>query len=125
MNIVLWVFQVFIAATFLYSGICKTVLDQQTLIAKGQTGVAGLSSVTIRLIGVSEILGAIGLVFPWWLQIVPGLTPAAAICFAVVMILAIITHLRLLVRSGKKKELRNVTTNVLLLCLCLLIAWFR
>ena len=54
---------------------------------KGQTGVENLSIPFVRLIGVSEILGAIGLILPRWLNILPILTPVAAILFAFVMIL--------------------------------------
>jgi hypothetical protein len=125
MNTLLWIFQGLIAVTFLYSGINKSTLDQQTLVAKGQTGVAGLNSGLIRFIGVSEILGALGLVFPWWMGIARVLTPVAAVCFAVIMVLAAIAHTRLLVRTGNKRELQNVLTNVLLLALCVLIAWGR
>lgn len=125
MNTLLWVFQGISAVIFLYSGINKSILPQQTLVAKGQTGVTGLHMGLIRFIGVTEVLGALGLVFPWWMSIAPVLTPVAAGCFAVIMVLAAIAHARLLLRTGNKRELQNIGTNVVLLALCVLIAWRR
>lgn len=125
MNTLLWIFQGLTAVIFFYSGVNKSILDQQALVAKGQTGVGGLSTGLIRFIGISEVLGALGLVFPWWMGIAPVLTPVAAGCFALIMVLAAITHRRLLMRTGNKKELQNIGTNVILLALCVVIAWGR
>ena len=125
MNTLLWSCQLFTAIIFLYSGINKSFLSQQALVAKGQTGVTGLHAGIIRFIGITEVLGAFGLVFPWWLHVAPVLTPVSAIGFAVIMALAAITHFRLAMRTGKKKELMNIGTNVILLVLVLMIAWGR
>src|SRR6185312_8265868 len=125
MNTLLWFFQGIVAAVFLYSGINKSILNQQTLIAKGQTGVMGLHMGVIRFIGISEVLGAGGLIFPFWLRIAPVLTPVAAGCFAVIMVLAAIAHARLLLRTGNRRELQNIGTNIVLLSLCVGIAWGR
>jgi len=45
----------------------------------------------LRFIGVSEVLGAMGLVFPWLLNIRPRLTPLAAAGLLIIMIGAIVT----------------------------------
>jgi uncharacterized membrane protein YphA (DoxX/SURF4 family) len=118
MNSILWTAQVILAITFLYSGFCKAVYSQQQLIAKGQTGVAGRSPALIRFIGISEIVGAIGVVLPWYTGIAPVLTPLAAGCFAVLMLLAAPIHYKL-------KEPRNVATNITLLVIALFVAWAR
>jgi hypothetical protein len=125
MNTLLWSFQGIVAVVFLYSGLNKSILNQQTLIGKGQTGVTGLHMGFIRFIGISEVLGAMGLIFPFWLRIAPVLTPVAAGCFAVIMILAAVTHTRLLLRTGNKRELQNIATNIVLLSLSVAIAWGR
>lgn len=125
MNTLLWSLQVLTAITFLYSGVNKSIFSVQTLVNKGQTGVGGLQPGLIKFIGISEILGAFGLIFPWWMHIAPILTPVSAICFAVVMILAAIAHFRLLVRTGDKKEAFNIGTNTILLIMMLVIAWGR
>jgi uncharacterized membrane protein YphA (DoxX/SURF4 family) len=118
MNTILWIGQVFLAVVFLYSGVCKSVLPEQKLIAKGQTGVAGYAPATIHFIGVCEILGAMGIVLPWLTGILPVLTPLTALCFAIVMLLAAPIHYRL-------KEPRNVAVNLTILVISLAVAWGR
>src|SRR4051812_23210953 len=108
MNTILWICQGILALAFFYSGINKAVLSEQQLIAKGQTGVANLSTPVIRFIGISEVLGAVGIIVPLLTNIWPVLTPVTAICFAVIMLLAAPIHYRL-------HEPRNVATNLFLL----------
>jgi uncharacterized membrane protein len=47
----------------------------------------------VRVIGVVEVLGALGLILPAATRIKPSLTPLAAIGLTTVMALASITHL--------------------------------
>ena len=107
-----------LAIVFLNSGINKSVLPEAKLVAKGQTGVAGLSAPLIRFIGISEIFGVAGIIVPWWLQIVPVLTPITAICFAVIMILAAPIHY-------KRREPQNVAINTIIFLLCVFVAYGR
>ena len=118
MNSILWVGQLFLAATFLYSGVCKTILSEQQLITRGQTGVVGLNATSIHLIGIAEILGAAGIILPWLLHIASWLTPVSALCFALIMALAAPIHYRL-------KEYKNVTFNLAVLLISLFVAWGR
>lgn len=118
MNTILWICQGLLSLAFLFSGINKTVLTEQQLIAKGQTGVANLSTPVIKFIGISEILGAVGIIVPWLTHIWPVLTPITAICFAVIMVMAAPIHYRL-------HEPRNVATNIFLLLLSLFVAYGR
>lgn len=118
MNTTLWILQSFTAATFLYSGVNKTIYSEQRLVAKGQTGVEGLPAGLIRFIGVSEILGAIGIILPLLLHILPVLTIISAIGFAVIMIPAAIIHY-------KRHEPKNVFTNCVLFLICVFIVYGR
>lgn len=118
MNTVAWIAQIILSVAFLYSGICKSGLSKAEVISRGQTGVVNFSQLQIRLIGISEILGAIGIIVPWWMGIIPMLTPVAATCFAAVMLLAAPIHY-------KFGELRNVATNIFLLALSVFVAWMR
>jgi uncharacterized membrane protein YphA (DoxX/SURF4 family) len=115
MNTLLWIAQAFLAITFLYSGINKSLLSEQQLIARGQTGVVGRSAATIHFIGIIEILGAVGLILPWWMGILPVLTPVSAAGFAIIMVLAAPIHYRL-------REPKNVAVNITLLGLSLFVA---
>jgi len=118
MNTMLWSLQFITALIFMYSGINKSIFSGQKLVAKGQTGVEGLPLPLIRFIGISEIFGAVGLIVPRWTNILPVLTPIAAICFAVMMILAARIHY-------KRKEYKNVLTNGVIFLACLFIAYGR
>jgi hypothetical protein len=118
MNTLLWIGQIFLSVTFLYSGICKSTLPEKKLIAKGQTGVVGLPSPVIKFIGATEILGAIGIIVPWLTNTAKILTPVAAICFSVLMLLAAPIHYKL-------KEPRNIAINITLLIISVLVAWGR
>ena len=107
------------SAAFMYSGINKSILSVRKLVyVKGQTGVENLSLPFVRFIGISEILGAVGIILPWWLNILPILTPVSAILFAFIMIPASIIHY-------KRKEPKNVLTNVVFFCICIFIAYGR
>jgi len=52
------------------------------------------SPVATRLIGIAEILGALGLILPLLTGIAPILTPIAAVCLAVLMVGATVVHVR-------------------------------
>lgn len=119
MNTVLWILQAVISAIFMYSGVNKSIFSIRKLVyEKEQTGVENLSLPFVRFIGISEILGAIGLILPWWSGILPVLTPVSAILFAFIMIPAAIIHY-------KRKEPKNVLTNAILFCICIFIGYGR
>ncbi|MDR3664978.1 MAG: DoxX family protein [Mycobacterium sp.] len=72
----------------------------------------------IRAIGVVEILGAIGLIAPPLVHILPVLAPLAAVGLALVMVGAIVAH-------GRRKEIPNVVVNLVLFGLAVVVAWGR
>ncbi|HVU56415.1 MAG TPA: DoxX family protein [Puia sp.] len=119
MNTLLWSCQIILALAFGYSGLCKSIYSEATLVVKkGQTGVAGLPQGAIRIIGISELLGMVGIIVPWWTGIAPVLTPITAVCFAFIMVLAAPIHY-------KRKEPGNVATNITLLILAVFTAYGR
>lgn len=118
MNTFLWIIQCFLALTFGYSGIMKATQNRERLVSIGQTGVEHLQYPLIRFIGITETMGAIGIIVPWWTGIVPVLTPVTAVCFAVIMVLAAPIHY-------KRKEGKAVGINVFLFLLSVFVAWMR
>ncbi|MDO6431736.1 DoxX family protein [Flavitalea sp. BT771] len=119
MNTILWSCQALLALLFGYSGFCKSIYSERVLVEKkGQTGVAGLPGAFIRFIGISEMLGAVGIILPWLLGVAAVLTPLTAICFAVIMVFAARIHYRL-------HEPKNVVTNLIALVISIFIAYFR
>jgi hypothetical protein len=77
----LWIVQGLLALTFLFAGGTKLILPIEEM-----TKEVALPGLFLRLLGVAEVLGAIGLILPGLLHIRPGLTPLAAAGLALIMI---------------------------------------
>ena len=118
MNIVVWTRQILLALVFGYSGIMKSSLTREKLVSIGQTGVADLQYPLIRFIVITEIFGTVGIMIPWAANILPVLTPVTAICFAIIMVLALPIHY-------KRKEYKAVILNAVLFCICVFVAYMR
>jgi uncharacterized membrane protein YphA (DoxX/SURF4 family) len=118
MNTIVWICQLFLAVIFLYSGAAKSTQSEHWLVAHKQTGVEGLSVPFIRFIGISEILGVMGILIPSFTGILPVLTPVTAICFAVIMVFAARIHYR-------RNEMQSVALNIFILCVSQFVAFER
>ncbi|MEV5834686.1 DoxX family protein [Nocardia sp. NPDC052112] len=115
MNTALWIGQIVLAAVFTASGIAKSTQSREKLVELGQTGVAVYPTPIVRMTAYAELLGAVGIIVPWWTGIAPVLTPLAAVGFAVVMIGAISSHIRL-------REPRNIAITTTILIIAVLVA---
>jgi uncharacterized membrane protein len=93
-NTALWVAQGLVAALMGLTGAVKLFVLREKL-AQKMHWAATWPRERIRLLGLAEILGAVGLVAPQATGIAPLLTPLAAFCLAVLMAGAIRTHRRL------------------------------
>jgi uncharacterized membrane protein YphA (DoxX/SURF4 family) len=118
MNALIGIAQVLVAFIFFYSGVHKAYFKEAILVERGQTGVAGLSQGLITFIGLSEILGAVGLILPLALQKYGIIVPLAAFCLGCIMIPAAVIHFR-------RNELSNVLINLAVLVMCGLIGYYR
>jgi uncharacterized membrane protein YphA (DoxX/SURF4 family) len=94
MTIALWIVNALLALVFLAAGAMKLARPKAALIERGMGWAQGVSDTNVKLIGLAEVLGAIGLILPLAVNIAPVLTPIAAIGLAVVMIGAAVTHVR-------------------------------
>jgi uncharacterized membrane protein len=117
MNVFLWIVQAILAAMFAMSGLAKVLQPKDKLVGK-YPWMQDVSQATVRFIGVMELLGAIGLIAPAASGIAPVLTPIAAIGLAVIVALAVGTHIR-------RKELSGVAVAAILFVLAALVAWGR
>jgi hypothetical protein len=79
----LWIVSGLLAAMFLFAGGMKLVMPAELLAEQSP-----LPILFVRVVGLAEVLGAIGLILPAALRIRPGLTIVAAIELAHVMVAA-------------------------------------
>ncbi len=117
MGIALWVIQVLVAVAFLVSGATKLSQPKEKLV-KNMAWVEDFSQPTVRIIGVLEVLGAIGIVLPALTGILPWLTPMAALGLVLTMIGAALTHLR-------RAEYGGIAVSAVLLILAAFVAYGR
>jgi uncharacterized membrane protein YphA (DoxX/SURF4 family) len=116
MNIVLWILQVLLALAFIGAG-----YNHGFNIEKARNQMEWMQTVSNGLlvfIGVSEILGGIGLILPAVTGVSPQLTAWAAIGLAVIMLLAALFHLR-------RQEYSAIVVNLVLLVLAGFVAYGR
>lgn len=118
MNIALWITAGLLAAVFLAAGAMKLTQPKEKLAASGMGYVEDFSAGTIKIIGTLEVLAAIGLILPAALDILPILVPLAAVGLTLMMVGAVITHLR-------RKEAQVIVVNLALLALAVFVAWGR
>ena len=118
MNMALWIVAIVLAAAFAGSGLVKELVPKEKLVTSGQGWAQDYSPTSIRLIGLAEILGAIGLVVPAAVHIAPILVPLAAIGLVLVMVGAAVVHAR-------RNEPMNIAVNLVLIALAVFVAWGR
>ncbi len=92
LNIALWILQVLLAILYLNAGFLKTFKPIQEIAAQ-IFWAPRLPELLVRFIGVSELLGAFGLILPAAFKIRPQLTTLAAAGLTLIMLLANIYHI--------------------------------
>ncbi|MFK8101858.1 MAG: DoxX family protein [Saprospiraceae bacterium] len=117
MNIALWAVQVLLGAMFIMAGAMKTFQPVEAL-TEALPWVESTPLGLVRFIGVSELLGGIGLLLPSLLKIKPNLTVLAAIGLAVVMLLAALFH-------GSRGEFPGIGVNLVIMGMAAFVAWGR
>lgn len=117
LHISLWVVQILVGVMFIFAGVTKSTQPMEALAAQMPwTAVVGMP--LTRFIGVSELLGGLGLILPTALRILPKLTGFAGAGLALVMVLAAGFHV-------SRGELQVVPINVILGGLAAFVAWGR
>lgn len=115
-NVVLWVLQGLVFLAFVGAGYGHITGYERMATQPKMSWVTAVGQDRLRIIGVLEVLGAIGVVLPGITGVLPWLVPIAAASLALLMAFAAIFHLR---RSG---EGTNTVTNVVLGVLALSVA---
>jgi DoxX-like family len=118
MNLALWIITALLAGAVLASGAVKLTQPTHQLAAFGMDWVDDFSPRTVKAIGTLEVLAAVGLILPAALDVAPVLVPLAAVGLVVLMVGAVITHLR-------RHEARVLASPLVVLALAVLVAWGR
>ena len=114
MTTVIWILKVLIALLFTFTGLNKMLLPKAKLFAKGMKGLTGLDEKKIKIVGLLEILGVLGLILPALLNIYPVLSDISALCLALSMIVAGSVHYKMKL---------SVIPNIVVFILCLMIVY--
>lgn len=117
MNKVLWGVQVLLGFAFVMGGAMKLATPYEALVLE-MTWVAHVPAAGVKLIGLLEVLGAMGLILPAAFRFKPGLTPLAAVGLLLTMICAAGLHISI-------GEASMIAPNVVLGTLAAFIAWGR
>lgn len=116
LHILLWIVQGVLALAFGAIGITKLTTSDAEVIQQSGELVEKYGIGLIRFIGISEVLGALGLILPAALRILPVLTPLASLGLAIIMVLATAFH-------ASKGE--PIFTQVAFLILTVFVLWGR
>lgn len=117
MNIGLWVVQVLLGLLFIMAGMSKAFQSIEAL-SEQLPWVTSTPIALVKFIGISELLGGIGILLPSILRIKPHLTVLAAYGLSAVMVLAAGFH-------ASRGEFEAIGANVIMLALMLFVAWGR
>jgi uncharacterized membrane protein YphA (DoxX/SURF4 family) len=120
MNTVLWIIQGLIAAMFAMTGFMKLSKSRDEIKARnGMNWAENVSGSQLKLIGLAELLAAIGLIIPQLTGILLWMTPLAAIGLILIMVGAMVLHKQ---RGDGPKP---ISLNIMLMLLATYIAFGR
>lgn len=114
MVITIWILKAFIALVFSYVGIHKLLYPKAKLLDKGMKGLTPLTEKQIKIAGVLEVLGVIGLILPSAINFYPILSAYSALGLGLTMIVAGIINFKLIL---------SIVPNILALAICIFIAY--
>jgi uncharacterized membrane protein YphA (DoxX/SURF4 family) len=116
-KILTWTLQILAALAFIMAGIMKISTPYGDLVLAENMGwVEDFSAIQIKIIGVLEFLGAIGMILPFVIKKFTFLVPLAALGLVLVMVGAIFTHL-------SREE--PIIVNIVLLILNMSVVYLR
>jgi uncharacterized membrane protein len=111
-----WMFSAVLAVVFLLVGVIKTF--RYELARERFSWVKDVPRSLVRIIGIAEILGALGLILPVATGIYPWLTVYAAVGLALLMFMAATFH-------AQRREWSDVMLCVILLLFLAFVAYSR
>lgn len=116
MHITLWVAQVLLALSLISGTFLKFMPIEKISAMMPWTG--QVPEIIVRLLGIVDLLGALGLILPALLRLKPKLTPWAALCTVALMLCATIFHI-------SRGEASAIGFNLFCIVLAAFVAWGR
>jgi hypothetical protein len=116
MNTTIWIIQGILATVFTLSGSIIYLFKDK--LKPKLSWLTKYSPNMVLFICVSKTIGGIGLVLPMYFNVLPILTPIAALGLATIMVLAMTYHFR-------KKEYKDLPATIIFLVLSLFVAYNR
>ena len=116
MNGLVWVFSIVLAVVFLVTGVNRVFRYEKA--RDLFPWVKDVPRALVQVIGIAEILGALGLILPVATGIYAWLTPVAAAALGLLMFMAAVFN-------GVRHERAEVALNVLLLLMLAFVAYVR
>ena len=116
MNTALWIIQILLSIMMIVIGFMKAFYPVEKLDKFSWT--TRSSKGFIRYVGISELLIGIGLILPELTGILPVLTSYAALSLCMIMVLAMVEHIRY-------KEANEIWKNVIIILLAAFVALGR
>lgn len=118
LHVGVWIVQILLALAFGMAGLWKLTTAPEALVQQGLAWAVAVPPVLVKFIGLSEFLGAVGLVLPAATRIKPQLTAWAASGLVTVMVLASGFHLM-------RGEAMAAPVNLVMGLLAAFVAWGR
>ncbi|SDJ66079.1 DoxX-like family protein [Actinopolyspora mzabensis] len=119
MNLALWIVAGLLAVVMLVGGTTKMFVPKEKLGATAHGGWTNdYGDGFVKTLGALEFLAAIGIILPAVVDIAPIMVPVTAVCWVLLMIGAMITHLR-------RHEKLPVVANLIYLAMAVFVAWGR
>lgn len=117
MQTAVWILQVLLALAFLFSGARKLLNSYEDAVRR-TAALADYSPQGVKIIGLLEVLGALGVILPAATGILPWLTPLAAVGLGLTMIAAAVGNYR-------HHLYRPIVANAVLLAMALVVVYER
>ncbi|MDL4813367.1 DoxX family protein [Actinomadura opuntiae] len=119
MNLALWIVAGVLGAVMFFGGVTKLVVPKAKLAQAPAGGWTGDASVGfVKTLGALEVLAAVGIIVPAVVDVAPVMVPVTAVCWVLLMVGAMTTHLR-------RHERAAVVANVVYLAMAVFVAWGR
>ncbi len=117
LNITLWILQGLLAATLIWAAMMKLFKSPEELAAMWPWA-GEVSPALVKLTGIADLIGGLGLILPALLRLKPVLTAVAALGLVALMICASVFHIA-------RGEASQIGFNIVVAGIAGFIAWGR